>query len=115
MTKVELTKVHYYYYNDDKLDDNRRDEIITISRHIVNNNFNYKPIIKKNIFGHRWVLKINEVNNDVSKTKTTSTTTSTKKCNFKFIVYVSVFFCLILAIAFGIYFTLGNIRFNRID
>lgn len=92
MTKVELTKVHYY--DSDKL--NRNVEITTISRQLTINT-DRNPIIKKNIFGHRWVLKINDNKN-----------VKNKRCNFKVILYVFVFFCLILAVAFGIYFTLGK-------
>lgn len=91
LTKIELTKVHYY--DNDKLE--RNIEISTISRNV--NTIHDKPIIKKNIFGHRWVLKINE-NENYHK----------HKCNIKVILYILVFCCIIIAIGFGVYLSFGK-------
>lgn len=92
-SSVELTRVHFF-------DPNRYErniEIPTISREVFQNSFNTNTIIKKNIFGHKWVLKINE-NQDDEK----------EKCSGKVIVYIWVFCCIIVAISFGIYFSVGK-------
>ncbi|CAG9772742.1 unnamed protein product [Ceutorhynchus assimilis] len=94
---VELTKVHYY-------DRNKRSQnmsVSTISREMYQNSFNKNMIIKKNIFGHRWVLKINEQIDPEPK----------KKNQFLF-VYILVFISLILAVSFGIIFSLDYNTFR---
>ncbi|KAK9745300.1 Low-density lipoprotein receptor domain class A [Popillia japonica] len=90
---VQLTKVHFY----DPARCDRNLEIATISRDIFRCELAKNPIIKRNIFGHKWVLKINE-NQDGEK----------HKCTAKIIVYIWVFCCIIVAIAFGIYFTIES-------
>ncbi|RZC35245.1 low-density lipoprotein receptor-related protein 6 [Asbolus verrucosus] len=87
-TTVELTKIQYY--------DSKNAEplvIPTISREIFDNHVNSNVIIKKNIFGHRWVLKINEIGGGGDK------------FHWRLIVYVLVFSCIIIAVAFGLYLT----------
>lgn len=84
--KVELTKIHYYGRNVDTIN--------TISRQIYNKQNNI--IIKNNIFGHRWILKVNEPPNQKKSNK------------IKLVLYIFVFCCIVIAICFGIYFTLGK-------
>lgn len=91
---VELTKIHYY----DKNKTERNCPIPTISREIDNNHFNSNIIIKKNIFGQRWVLKINESGNIKKKSKV------------RVIIYVLVICSLITAVSFGILLSIGKIN-----
>lgn len=93
LTSIELTKVHYY----DSGKFSRNAEISTVSREVSGRHLHRHPIIQKNIFGHRWVLKINDSKRD-----------DKHKCNVKVILYVLVFLSIILAIGFGIYFSLGE-------
>lgn len=90
---VQLTRVHFY----DPSRNERNVEIPSVSREVFRYDLDKNRVIKKNIFGHKWVLKINE-NQDVKK----------KKCSGKVIVYVWVFCCIIIAICFGIYFSIGK-------
>lgn len=93
---VELTKVHYYDINHT----GRNLQISTISRSESPFQKTYKQntVIKKNIFGHKWVLKINENNENLKKSKV------------KLIVYVLVFVCIIVAVCFGVFFTIGKLH-----
>lgn len=79
---VQLTKIHYY-----------NNEIPTISREIFDNHINSRVRIEKNLFRHRWVLKINEIGG------------GRKKFQWRFVVYITVLSCLIVAVVFGLYFT----------
>ncbi|XP_045469278.1 sortilin-related receptor-like [Harmonia axyridis] len=87
---VELTKVHYF----DASRHHRNIEVPTVSREVFQNTFNRNLIIKKNVFGHKWVLKINEHDEgDIKKSRTV-------KC----LVYCIVFSSILLAIASGAFF-----------
>ncbi|XP_017786700.1 PREDICTED: low-density lipoprotein receptor-related protein 1B-like [Nicrophorus vespilloides] len=87
-SNVELTKVHYY----ESFRRCRNLELATISREVFDNQTN--SIIKRSIFGHRWVLQINEVD-------------ATKDSKWKrYCLYVFVFICVLLAIVFGVYITI---------
>ncbi|KAI4454818.1 ldl receptor-like superfamily [Holotrichia oblita] len=90
---VQLTKVHFY----DPTRCEMNLEIPTISRDIFRCDLEKNPIIKRNIFGHKWVLKINENQNSEKK-----------KCSGKVIVYIWVFCCIVVAIAFGIYLSIES-------
>lgn len=93
---VELTKIHYY----DKNITERNTVIPTISREIDNNNFNSNIIIKRNVFGQRWVLKINETRNNKPKPR------------YRVVVYVLVVCSLIIAVCFGIFFSIGMYKYG---
>ncbi|XP_063925020.1 very low-density lipoprotein receptor-like [Zophobas morio] len=84
-TTVELTKIHFY---------NR--EIPTISREIFDNQINNTVVIKKNLFRHKWVLKINEIGG------------GREKFQWRLVVYVLGLSCLVVAVVFGLYFTFGR-------
>lgn len=91
---VELTKIHYY----DKNKTERNWAIPTISREIENS-YNSNILIKKNVFGQRWVLKINENSNIKKKSKV------------RVVTYVIVVCSLIIAVGFGLYFSIGECFF----
>ncbi|KAJ8956295.1 hypothetical protein NQ318_015031 [Aromia moschata] len=95
---VELTKVHYY----DKRKDVGRPGIYSISREVHQNDFNRNVIIKRNIFGHRWVLKINEDAGEAKK----------KKARAKLVVYVLVSCSIVIAVCFGILFSVDKNLFG---
>ncbi|XP_076256761.1 uncharacterized protein LOC143194081 [Rhynchophorus ferrugineus] len=91
---VELTKVYYY-------DINKRSQnvsISTVSGKKFENSINEYSIIKNNIFGQRWLLKINEFE-DIRKESI---------FNLKICAYAFVFFTLLLAIGFGIFYSFDN-------
>ncbi|XP_030755189.1 low-density lipoprotein receptor-related protein-like [Sitophilus oryzae] len=93
-SNVELTKVYWY-------DKNKRAQnmsVSTISREVYQNSFNKNAIIKKNIFGQRWVLKINEV--EVLKKK--------ESVKWKTYAYIFVFCSLVLAVGCGIFFSFDH-------
>ncbi|XP_018572381.1 low-density lipoprotein receptor-related protein 2-like [Anoplophora glabripennis] len=88
---VELTKIHYY-------DRSKRESnlaISTISREVCQNNFNRNVIIKKNVFGHRWVLRIND-GEGVHK----------KRKKLRVVVYILVFCSIVVAVCFGVFFSI---------
>lgn len=88
-SRVELTKIHYYGRN--------AGTINTISREIFNKEHSRaNVIIKNNIFGHRWVLKVNE------------SPDAKKSSKIRVVLYILVFCCIVIAISFGIYFTIGE-------
>ncbi|XP_018323596.1 vitellogenin receptor-like [Agrilus planipennis] len=87
-TNVQLTKVYYY----DRNNRHRNMEIFTLTRETLENKINKDKIIKKNIFGHRWILKINEVEG------------IKRQSSGKLVVYLLVAFSLIIAVVFGIVF-----------
>lgn len=88
---VELTKVHYF----EPARHHRNVEMIpTISEEVYQNTFNKNLIIKKNIFGHKWVLKVNELNGNVKK-----------KRSLRCLLYCVVFLCILLAVLSGVFFT----------
>lgn len=89
---VELTKVHYY----EKDREGVNAPIPTISRAMFESAILNEKIIKKNIFGHKWVLKINES----ERVK--------KRPRWKVVVYVLVLSCIVIAVCFGIYFSIGK-------
>lgn len=84
---VQLTKVHYY----DKFKG-----IKTVSREVFENEFNRNVVIKSNIFGHKWVLKVNEQES------------CKKKSRLKLVVYVLVCCCIIIAVSFGVFLSIGK-------
>ncbi|KAK9887585.1 hypothetical protein WA026_023470 [Henosepilachna vigintioctopunctata] len=88
---VELTKVHYF----EPTKQHRNVAIHTISQEVFDNTFNKNVIIKKNIFGHKWVLKINEV--DIGTAK--------KKYSSRFWVYSAVFACILVTVMGSLFFT----------
>lgn len=92
---VELTKVRYY----DGHRGHRRDQapatVPTISRGTATRD----AIIKRNVFGHRWVLRINE-HEPESKLEDTK--------SLRVVVYVLVFCCIVVAVCFGFYFSFGE-------
>lgn len=95
---VELTKVHYY--NASRR--GRNAQIFTISGNADHNlKVTKKCVIKKNIFGHKWVLKVNEIEN-------------LKKSRTKHVLYILVFVCIIVAVSFGVIFSIGKFlnKFN---
>ncbi|XP_060532792.1 low-density lipoprotein receptor-related protein 5-like isoform X2 [Cylas formicarius] len=98
---VELTKVHYY----DTSKRNQNVSISTISREIAQNGFNRNVLIKKNIFGHRWVLRINELDDRLKK----------KPPGRKRTLYVVVFCFIVVAISSGIFFSLDRYIFKGND
>ncbi|XP_050312329.1 uncharacterized protein LOC126747627 [Anthonomus grandis grandis] len=99
---VELTKVHYY----DQTKRSHNMGISTISREMHENDFNKNMMIKKNIFGHRWVLKINEQQNNDLKSK----------IQRKYLtLYIIVVFCIIVAVSFGIIFSIDHDIFKHIN
>lgn len=87
---VELTKIHYYDHT--KRENNLA--ISTISREVCQNNFNRNVIIKRNVFGHRWVLRINDGERGGKKKK-----------RLRVVVYILVFCSIIVAVCFGIFFS----------
>ncbi|KAL3270992.1 hypothetical protein HHI36_021495 [Cryptolaemus montrouzieri] len=89
---VELTKVHYFEPNKH----HRNVSIPTVSQEVFENTFNRNVIIKKNIFGHKWVLKINELENGNIK----------KKKSVKCWIYSAVFLCILVAVASSLFYTL---------
>ncbi|GJQ85399.1 hypothetical protein Trydic_g10173 [Trypoxylus dichotomus] len=90
---VQLTKVHFY----DPARSERNIELPSISREVFHYNLNRSPLIKRNIFSHKWVLKINENQEDEKE-----------RFRGKVLVYIWVFCCIIVAIGFGIYFTIES-------
>ncbi|XP_057656222.1 low-density lipoprotein receptor-related protein-like [Diorhabda carinulata] len=96
-SNVELTKIHYYEKN------NQNISSYTISKKVDDRNFgNKKVIIKKNVFGHRWVLQIND---DDVRIKRNS--------KVKVLVYMLVFLSILLVVGFGIFLTLDNTVFKK--
>lgn len=87
---AELQRI-YYYEKEKKVEENW--VIPTISSQIDNKNI----IIKKNIFGHRWVLKINE-NNKPKKSKP----------KLRVVIYVFVVCSLLTAVCFGLFASIGK-------
>lgn len=87
---VELRKVSYY--------DAGRPSISTISREMFEHDAARDAIIKKNVFGHRWVLKINEVEAPAKN----------ERRRLRVVVYLVVFCCIVAVVLFGMYFTLGK-------
>lgn len=85
---AELTRIHYY----DRNKSERNWAITPISRQIDNNNV----VIKKNVFGQHWVLKISE-NRDIKK-----------KSKARVVIYVLVICSLICAVFCGILFSVGK-------
>ncbi|XP_044260962.1 LDL receptor repeat-containing protein egg-1-like isoform X2 [Tribolium madens] len=79
---VQLTKIHYY-----------NGEIPTISREIFDNCVNSRVKITKNLFRHRCVLKINEIGG------------GGEKFQWRLVVYVIVFICLMVALISALFFT----------
>lgn len=98
---VQLTKIHYY----DSKRLNRHIEIATISRKVHQNCFRDNPIVKKNIFGHRWILKVNESVSEESK----------RKIDAKLVLYILVFASISVAVCSGIYFSLGKCTDEKYD
>ncbi|XP_074029553.1 uncharacterized protein isoform X2 [Leptinotarsa decemlineata] len=96
-SNVELTKVHYYGKNGN----DRNLRISTISREVYENSYNRNVIIKRNIFGQRWVLRINE-RDDLKKTH-----------KYRIALYVLVFCSILLAVASGIFFSLDKLIFKE--
>lgn len=91
---VELTKVHYY-------SGDRELPVYSISGRLGSDRAQKSLIIKKNIFGHKWVLKINEdLEGEVKKKK--------KKRGIRFALYSAVTFCILVALIFGLYFAFGK-------
>ncbi|XP_044764565.1 vitellogenin receptor-like [Coccinella septempunctata] len=88
---VELTKVHYF----EPAKHHRNVEISSISREVFQNTFNKNLIIKKNVFGHKWVLKINELDGDSLK----------KRKSVRCLLYCVVFSCILFAVLSGLFFT----------
>ncbi|XP_031331734.1 atrial natriuretic peptide-converting enzyme-like isoform X2 [Photinus pyralis] len=88
-SNVELTKVHFC----DIGEGGRRTQISIISKDEPDFRVPQHSLIKKNIFGHRWVLTINEAGNKKSKHRLR-------------IVYILVFICIIIAVSFGIFFSI---------
>lgn len=87
---VELKRI-YYYEKEKNLEENW--VIPTISSQVDNKNV----IIKRNIFGHRWVLKIND-NSPPKKSKP----------KLRVVLYVLVICSLIIAVCFGIIASIGK-------
>lgn len=56
-------------------------------------------IIKSNVFGHRWVLRINENERQAIK----------RRSRWKMMLYALVFCCILLALCFGIFFSVGKL------
>ncbi|CAG9815028.1 unnamed protein product [Phaedon cochleariae] len=97
-TNIELTKIHYY---DEKI--RRQQENLKFSsREHTQNEFNKNVIIKRNVFGRRWVLKINETDRQDEKEKKT-----------KVVVYVLVFCSIIVAVGFGIFLSFDKRLFQN--
>lgn len=94
-SNVELTKIHYYEKN------LCGEKIPTISQEIEDKNLDRNVIIKKNIFGHKWVLKVNENDDEVKKSK------------LKLVLYIWVFLSITTAFGFGIFFALNNTIFKN--
>jgi len=74
--------------------------VSTISREMYQNNFNKNTVIKKKMFGNKWVLQINEYHHSDVKKK--------KKRKLIIFVCASVLISIIIALAVGIIFSLGN-------
>ncbi|KAF5291761.1 hypothetical protein FQA39_LY14249 [Lamprigera yunnana] len=88
---VELTKVHYR-------DDDRGISIISRSDPLFVPPKN--TLIKKNIFGHTWILKINESDDDFKKSKT------------KIVAYTLIFGSIVTVVFFGIFFSIDTSWFS---
>ncbi|KAL1502556.1 hypothetical protein ABEB36_007681 [Hypothenemus hampei] len=97
---VELTKIHYY----DQSKRSRNMSVSTISREVYQNGFNKNMLIKKNVFGRKWVLKINEQMDEEPK--------KLHKSKLIIFICVSLFVCIILALCFGIIFSLDYNMFR---
>lgn len=82
---VELTKIHYY---------DARKEIATVSREVFDNHLNANVVVEKNLFRHRWVLKINEIGGGRDRVR------------WRLVVCILVLSCLVVAVVFGVYFGL---------
>ncbi|KAG5895356.1 hypothetical protein JTB14_003153 [Gonioctena quinquepunctata] len=95
---VELTKIHYY----DKSRKEMNLKISTISQEVFENSYNKNVIIKRNVIGHRWVLRINEQNEDFEK-----------KSKLRIVLYVLVFCSIVVAVVFGIFLSVDTLLFNR--
>ncbi|XP_048521637.1 low-density lipoprotein receptor-related protein 1 isoform X2 [Dendroctonus ponderosae] len=72
--------------------------VSTISREMYQNGFNKNVMIKRDMFGHKWILKINEQKSQDPKKK--------NRLKLMLLIYVSVFFSTILALCCGIIFSL---------
>lgn len=102
-TAVELTKVRYYDGHKNHEDDL---QVPPITRHTYQD-ANREAIIKRNVFGHRWVLKINDEEQEDDRNTHQSKIANPR--NLKVVVYVLVFCCIIVAVCFGFYFSLGEL------
>ncbi|XP_066260386.1 LDL receptor repeat-containing protein egg-2-like [Euwallacea similis] len=100
---VELTKVHYY----DKTRWSQNMSVSTISREVHQNNYNKNILVKNNVFGHKWVLRINQgaSNEDPKRGK-----------RRKVLVFlcVSVFLSIIIALFLGVVLSL-DFNIFRVD
>lgn len=90
-TTVQLTKIRF-------LDEKKQNFIPSISRQVFDKtSFNSNIIKKKNIFGHKWVLKINEIS------------TENQKNGNRFLIYILLFSGIIIALTAGLHFLFGKL------
>lgn len=98
-SNVQLTRVHYY----DEATSRGNVEIPTVSRQVHRNIADEGVVIKRNVFGHKWVLRINPPDEPRKK-----------KCSAKVLVYLWVLCCIVTAVCFGLYFTIGKRRLGEL-
>lgn len=94
-TTVQLTKIRFF-------DEKNQNFIPSISRQVFDKtSFNGNIIKKNNIFGHRWVLKINEIGAE------------NERNGKKLFIYILLFSGIIIALTAGLHFLFGNLSMKE--